>query len=76
MKPVAEMVYFRRRGDLTEDCIPVLPGTAEQHVDPTLITRKVPLYEAWESERDRCRRLMDRILNDAWNTFSTEINPK
>lgn len=32
--------------------------------------------EARRCERDRCRRLMDRVLNEAWNTFSVEINPK
>lgn len=32
--------------------------------------------EARRVERDRCRRLMDRCLNAAWDTFSSEINPK
>lgn len=29
-----------------------------------------------EAERLRCRRLMDRCLNEAWDKFASEINPK
>ena len=32
--------------------------------------------EARRCERDRCRRLIDRALNQSWDTFASEINPK
>lgn len=32
--------------------------------------------EAQKPERERCRRLMDRCLNEAWDRFAAEINPK
>lgn len=40
---MAEMVYFKRPGSQTEDCLPALPGVSR--IDPRLIIDKRPLVD-------------------------------
>lgn len=44
VKQVAEMVYFKRKGSVFEDCLPVMPGQHGNYVRGDLITRVVQLY--------------------------------
>lgn len=43
-EPAAELVYYVKPGADRESVLPVLPGMANQHVDPSLIRRVVPLF--------------------------------
>lgn len=44
-EPAAELVYYVKPGADRESVMVVMPGTASQFVDPSLIRRLVPLYQ-------------------------------
>ncbi len=59
--PVAEMIYFKRRGSSIEDRVPALLNGTIHAVDPALITRREPLYATPPAPADR-----SALEEEAW----------